>query len=570
MQEPIIQFKHFNFKYQNLVDLSLKDINLDIFAGERILITGRSGSGKSTLLHAINGIIPLTNTGEITGNLSIRGVSPNPQHISEISNQVGTILQDQDSQFIGLSVGEDVAFSLENSCINTTDMQHIVKDSLNKVQMYEFIDYSPYELSGGQKQSVSLAGVLSASPEILLFDEPLANLDPQSVVNISKLIRQLNQDSHKTIIIVEHRIEECLEIGIDRIVVMDNGQIIQIGTPNEILKSNIFTRLGIRQPFYVEALQFASITPTVPLNDYQSITNLDSNDKTRLTQWALSLPTCNPNRETIVKNHILELKNISFHYTQNKPILQDINFTVRQGEIVSILGNNGAGKSTLTQVIAGIYHQNSGDILVNNTSISHQSIKERGQQIAVIMQNPNHMLVKTVVWDEVALGLANAELDSSIIHNKVEQALRVCGIWGYRNWPIAALSYGQKKRVTIASMLVLEPKILILDEPTAGQDLRTYHEFMKFIQTLAQTGIAVLIITHDLYLALEYSTRSLIMNNSRIIGNGSPNQLFMNDALLAQANLTEISLSKLAKWLNIAPDKFIASYIINKQHQGIY
>lgn len=570
MHKAVITFDNFTFRYQNLAEPSLHNINLEIFAGEKILITGRSGSGKSTLLHAINGIIPFAEYGETTGKLAIAGVAEDNTEIFAISNHVGTILQDQDSQFIGLSVGEDVAFSLENSCTELKKMHKIVQESLAKVNMSEYIDHSPYELSGGQKQCVSLAGVLASSPEILLFDEPLANLDPKSVSNITTLISQLNQDTQKTIIIAEHRIEECLEIGIDRIIVMDQGKIVQIGTPHEILAANIFVELGIRQPFYIEALKMAGITPELPISRYQDIESLSNTNKQQFKEWAISLPQVSAQTEqTIDIRNVLELKNISFNYPDKQRAVDDISFMLGAGEIISILGNNGAGKSTLTQIIAGINQQSHGNILLDNTSINQQSIKQRGQNIAIIMQNPNHMIVKNVVWDEVALGLINIGLNKTVIENRVSEVLRTCGLWGYRNWPISALSYGQKKRVTIAAMLALKPQVLILDEPTAGQDLKTYHEFMEFIYSLTAQGLAIIIITHDLYLALEYTSRSLIMHDGKILADDSPHKLFMNTDLLAQANLVEISLSKLAKLLEIRPDEFIDNYISHKKQIGI-
>lgn len=569
MSKPVITFTNFNFCYHNLAEQSLHNINLEIYSGEKILITGRSGSGKSTLLHCINGIIPHSTYGEISGTLEISGIESTKNGIFEISQEVGTILQDQDSQFIGLSVGEDVAFSLENYAIPHHEMQDIVKNSLTQVNMLEYIEHSPYELSGGQKQSVSLAGILASAPNILLFDEPLANLDPKSVTTITSLIKQLNHDTKKTIIIAEHRIEECLEIGIDRIIVMDKGQIVKVGTPHEILYSGIFEELGIRMPFYIEAMKYAgSYEDLHPINCYLDMERLPQKSEQNLLSWINSLPKVT---ETIVNSNqqVLHLKNLFFGYNKNNDILQNINLSINKGEIISILGNNGAGKSTLTQIISGFHKQNKGDIFLDKVNINNLSIKERGKDIANIMQNPNSMIIKTIVWDEVALGLQNQNFDKSTIAQLVEKALRTCGLWGYRNWPISALSYGQKKRVTIASMLVLEPKILILDEPTAGQDLKTYHEFMEFIAHLATTGIAIIIITHDIYLAVEYTTRSIIINNGEIIADDSPYEVFSNYAILSKASLKEISLSTIARKLNIDSATFIQKFIYYKHSQQL-
>lgn len=570
MSRPVIKFNNFSFCYHNLAEQSLYNINLEIYSGEKILITGRSGSGKSTLLHCINGIIPHSTFGEINGTLEISGIESTKNGIFEISQEVGTILQDQDSQFIGLSVDEDVAFNLENYAIPHNKMQDIVTNSLSQVNMLEYIEHSPYELSGGQKQSVSLAGILASTPNILLFDEPLANLDPKSVMTITGLIKNLNHDTKKTIIIAEHRIEECLEVGIDRIIVMDKGQIVKIGTPHEILHSGIFEKLGIRIPFYIEAIKYAgSYDNEYPINSYLDIERLPQKSEQNLLSWINSLPEVT---ETVINSNqqALHLKNLFFSYNENNDILQNINFSVNKGEIISILGNNGAGKSTLTQIISGFHKQNKGDIFLDKVNINNLSIKERGRHIANIMQNPNSMIVRTIVWDEVSLGLQGQDFDEEEIAELVEKSLHTCGLWGYRNWPISALSYGQKKRVTIASMLVLNPKVLILDEPTAGQDLKTYHEFMEFIAHLATKGIAIIIITHDIYLAVEYTTRSIIINNGQIIADDSPHKVFSNYDILTKASLKEISLSTIARKLNINSASFIQKFIYYKHSQEIY
>ena len=563
--KPCIQFSNFSFRYHNLENYSLNDINLGIYAGEKILVTGRSGSGKSTLLHAINGIIPFASYGHIEGNLEINGVNSEKDGIFTRSKIIGTIMQDQDSQFIGLTVGEDVAFSLENDGINFSEMNARVKESLTLVTMLDFIDHSPYELSGGQKQRVSLAGILASSPETLIFDEPLANLDPASGVKVTQLIREINHQTGKTILIAEHRIEECLELEPDRIVVMDSGKIVAIGKPYEILSSGIFEQLGIRLPLYVEALKYSGLDKLITkISSYGDVEALDIDELTPLENWA---KTISLDRGIIKHDNlpVLSVEHLSFGYESDQQVLADINFKLCAGEIVSLLGNNGAGKSTLTYLISGIYKPDEGAIFLNNIDITSWKIMERGSKIALIMQNPNQMIVKSVVWDEVALGLLGQQLPDEEVATRVEKSLRTCELWGYRNWPVTALSYGQKKRVTIAAMLVLNPQLLILDEPTAGQDLQTYNEFMGFIRKLADRGIAILIITHDLYLAIEYTDRSIVIANGQLIADTVPAQIFANQDLLRKASLRELSLSLLARKIGVNPMPFIQQFINCKQ-----
>lgn len=564
-EKIVIKFTDFSFRYHNLENPSLENINLEIQAGEKILILGRSGSGKSTLLHAINGVIPFASYGVTTGELQIGSNDALQKNIFTRSKDVGTILQDMDSQFIGLSVGEDVAFSLENEGVHSSNMLDTVTRSLIQVDMLECIDNSPYELSGGQKQRVSLAGVLASSPQILLFDEPLANLDPASAAKITDLIKKLNNEYGKTILIAEHRLEECLEIEPDRIIVMAAGRILAVGSPAEILSMRVLNEVGIREPLYCELLRFSNLdTVAAKLDD---ITEFDTVKNQKVIDWFDHTPLLKTSARDCTQAAVFSAQNISFAYLENKPVLNDISFKLYPGEIVSVLGNNGAGKSTLTAIMSGIYSPNTGIMTLNGIDISSWKIKKRGQHIALIMQNPNQMIIKMTIWDEVAFCLLNEGIDSKEIEGRVERVLKICGLWGHRNWPISALSYGQKKRVTIAAMLVLEPEILILDEPTAGQDLKTYREFMQFLQELTKSGLSILIVTHDLYLAIEYSSRSLVLANGRLIADEHPAKILVNHEIINLAGLHELSLVTIARKLRLNPEEFLYKFIASRERE---
>lgn len=557
----MISFKNFSFKYNNVVDKTLKNIDITINKGEKVLIVGPSGSGKSTLSHCINGLIPFSYSGEIEGELIIDNIKPYEKSLSDVSKKVGTIMQDQDSQFIGLSVGEDVAFNFENDAIPVKEMKVKVVNALELVNMVDFINHSPYELSGGQKQRVSLAGVLGNDAEILLFDEPLANLDPASGKEVMELVNSIHEKTNKTIIIVEHRIEDVLEQAFDKVIVIDRGEVKAIGAPDDILKSDILSKSGLREPLYVSAMKYANCNLD-KINNLRDFNNLDEDSKEKIKNWfnneSKNISMKNNNKE----EKILEVRNLTFSHDKNKNTLENVSFHLNKGEILAVLGNNGAGKSTLCRVITGILKSKEGNIFLKDECIDSWSISKRCSSIGYVMQNPNQMISQHMIKDEIALGLKCRGYSKEEIDTKVEEVLKICGLYPYRNWPVTALSYGQKKRVTIASILAINPDVIILDEPTAGQDHKHYTEFMEFIKTLANKGISIILITHDMQLTLEYCDRAMVLSAGKKIADNKPSCILTDENIIKQANLKETSLSTLAKAIGMeTPDDFVQFFI---------
>ncbi|MGH1277828.1 ABC transporter ATP-binding protein [Bacillus basilensis] len=555
--QPIISFEQFSFQYEHTAQPTVKDISFHIYPGEKVLVAGRSGSGKSTLAHCINGLIPFSYEGISTGNILIAGKDPRKESIFEQSKQVGTILQDQDAQFIGLTVEEDVAFYLENECVNQDDMKKIVSDSLKKVKMHAFHKQSPHELSGGQKQTVSLAGLLTTNANILLFDEPLANLDPLSAIHTIQLIKDIHKQYNKTIVIIEHRIEEMLNLDLDKIILIDEGEIVAIGTPEKILASNILPSIGLREPMYIEVLKrlhFDSNNDVIyPLENLhrESVSGV-------INEWMEKQVFC---KDTPTKKELLKVENLSFSYSNKQKVLDNVNFSIYKGEIVALLGHNGAGKSTLAHSLIGINKTKNDRILIDGVNINSWSIRKRGEVISYVMQNPNHVITQPTVMEEVSFSLKLKKFSKEEIKLRAEEALKVCGLYPFRNWPIQALSYGQKKRLTIASVLTTNPKLIMLDEPTAGQDYYHYKQFMSFIRKLAAKGISFILITHDMNLALEYTDRAIVLYEGKIIANNTASIVLGHPETLQRANLRESSLFKLVKFSGIAyPERFIELY----------
>ena len=559
-RKPIISFRNFSFQYRAQKRPTLTDINLEIYPGERVLIAGPSGSGKSTLAGCINGLNPFSNPGACTGTLTVDGVDAPHSSIFELSAHVGTVLQDPDGQFIGLTVGEDIAFALENSCTPQDEMHAITRHAAELVGIENHLGYAPHELSGGQKQRVSLAGVMVDQVRILLFDEPLANLDPATGKQAIELIDEIQKKTDTTVLIIEHRLEDVLWRNVDRIVLVNDGNILADLRPDELLSGSLLAENGIREPLYVTALRYAGvdITPDKHPAHVDSLV-LDDTDTQKLRDWftARPRPAAPPEREPL-----LEVKGLSFGYQKGQQTLRDVSFSIGKGEMVSIVGRNGAGKSTLSKLICGFETPDAGEIFLNGKPLAEENIRRRAQHIGYVMQNPNQMISKTMIYDEVALGQQRSGLTEEQIREKVEATLRVCGLYPFRNWPISALSFGQKKRVTIASVLVLDPELILLDEPTAGQDFRHYTDIMEFLRGLNARGVTVVMITHDMHLMLEYTRRALVFCDGRLIADRTAAAVLCDPALVEQAALKETSLYTLANRCGIAPaQEFVERFI---------
>ncbi|WP_067929297.1 ABC transporter ATP-binding protein [Alicyclobacillus shizuokensis] len=573
-QQPVISLHGVTFTYAGLADPSLRDVSLEIRAGQRVLIVGPSGSGKSTLARCINGLIPHSFRGRLSGTIRVAGKDTSRARISEIADCVGTVLQDPESQFVGLTVAEDVAFALENQAMPLHEMKKRVQEALDVVRMWPHREQSPHHLSGGQKQKTALAGVLAMLPDILLFDEPLANLDPESGRQMMLLIDELNRRSGKTVVIIEHRLEDVLAMDMDRIILIDDGRIQADLSVAEMLVSGRLEKAGIRLPLYLEALERMGATydaESVPVT-----VNQVPRDGTvqRAVQWAT-----HPRKEEDLnrgapvpspKPPVVEVRDLGFAYPGGHAALDNVSFSVYPGERVSLLGHNGAGKSTLCHLLLGILKPRHGSVRIHGKKTDGWSVTEHGRAIGYVMQNPHHMLSQDKVFDEVAFGPRNWGLAEAEVVQRVEEALRICDLAGYRHWPIHALSFGQKKRLTIAAALALRPSMLILDEPTAGQDYRHAREIMNFISRLAKAGIAMLVVTHDMQLALEYTDRALVLAHGRLRGDGPVSKVFSDQSLLMEAGLQVTSLYRLAERLGMADEaeSLIRRFIEREEASG--
>lgn len=565
MKEPVIEFSDFSFRYKTQKAFTLHDINLTIYRGEKVLILGPSGSGKSTLGNCINGLIPFSYGGEIKGSCKISGIETREANIFTISNHVGTVLQDSDAQFVGLSVGEDISFSLENNAVPRPVMLEKVSAVAKIVGMEDFLSVLPYSLSGGQKQKVSLAGIMHNDVETLLFDEPLAALDPAMGMSAIALIDEIHREHNKTVIIIEHRLEDVLFRHVDRVILINDGRIELDTTPDELLSSDILKQNGIREPLYISALKNAGVrfSPDEHLDNINELSFDKYRDLVVDAFRDVQLSEAKPRGEKIIG-----VDHVSFGYSKKRLVLDDVSFDICRGEKISIVGKNGAGKSTAAKLICGIIRPQKGEVRLNGKNYTAMSIREIGRMVGYVMQNPNQMLVKDMIKDELSLALILNGFDEETIKERTEKVLNMCGLYKMRNWPVGALSYGQKKRITIASILVLQPDVIILDEPTAGQDYRRYTEIMSFIDELNRVyNITVVFITHDMHLAIEYTDRSIVFADGKCIADDAVFKVLSNTDIISRANLKQTSLVTLAEKYGLEPEHFIHYFIDCERRQ---
>lgn len=556
--DKYISFNQFTFQYDAQAEATIKNISFDIAKGEKVLILGPSGSGKSTLAQCLNGIIPNINKGQAQGQVTIGGQDIFNQSIYDRSQLVSTVLQDPDGQFIGLTVAEDLAFSLENDCVNQGEMKDKVALWAERLNLSSLLGHRPQDLSGGQKQRVSLAGVLIDESPILLFDEPLANLDPKSGQETIALIDKIHKEVGATTIIIEHRLEDVLYRPVDRVLLVNDGKLLFNGSPDELLSTTLLLDNGIREPLYVTVLRQLGFN-TKSAEQLSQLGTLDLS--------GLSLP--DRTRKVPSESQttpILEVGKLKVGYGDNLPIIENMSFSLKKGERLAIVGKNGAGKSTLAKALCGFVPSH-GRLIYKGQDISQDSIAERSERIGFVLQNPNQMISQAMIFDEVALGLRLRGVNESEVEERVYEVLKTCGLYSFRKWPISALSFGQKKRVTIASILVLKPEIIILDEPTAGQDYQTYTDIMTFLDSLQQQGHTIVMITHDMQLMLEYSDRCLVVVDGAIISDDNPVAILNQHDLLKAANLKQTSLYTLGQKLSCDPVD-VTEYYIDKINKG--
>ncbi|MGO2314100.1 MAG: ABC transporter ATP-binding protein [Brachybacterium tyrofermentans] len=575
MTAPLLELRGYTFQYRAQAEPTLHDIDLTVRRGEKIAIVGASGSGKSTLLHALDGLIPHHFRGTASGTVRVAGNDPAQVPLVETATVIGTVLQDSNSQFVGLTVAEDIAFSLENQQVPRAEMPSRIRRAAELAGIGDRLEDAPQALSGGQQQRVAIAGVLVDDVEVLLLDEPLANLDPASGRAAVELLDDLHRDHGRTIVMVEHRLEDVLHRDVDRVVLMSDGRIIADAAPDQVLASGLLEEHGIRPPLHVTALRYAGAPVTAAQRPSRSTDiALTTQQVEAVRAWVEEGSpddgSADAQRSRDERSGdagiALDLRDVRCEIPvdpdRSSVVLEGITAQVRRGEMLGVLGSNGAGKSTLARVICGFESLSGGELRIGAVDAHGWSLAERGEHIGFVLQEPGQMLSRPLLTEEIALGLRARGIAEDEVARRTTTVLEACGLAPFRSWPVSALSHGQKKRVTIACVLALEPEVLILDEPTAGQDFAHYTEFMDFLRTLHAAGTTVLLITHDMHLALEYADRVLVLSQGRLLADEDPAVVLTDPALSARADLVTTGLYDLARRCGIEdPHRLVHRFV---------
>ena len=498
---------------------AIEDISFSLPTGELLLIAGPSGCGKSTLLKCLNGLIPNSYKGTLSGEIQLEGRSIMGLSLRDLAQQVGTMLQDPDKQILGSTVEQEVAFGMENMNTPRPEMQRRITDVLKQLHLEHYVGQATFALSGGQRQQVAAAGILVMQPSIFLFDEPFANLDARAVDELEALIKGLLANG-RTVIIVEHRVEEALRLKPDKVLLMHEGRQVFFGDTTAFLK--------IADPSQVK-LPVESTLRT--LADPREARNL----------LIRPITTAISSQETAAET-ILTFEDVHYRYnSSSEEILHGISLEVHRGETIALLGPNGSGKTTLVKQALGLLRPQQGTVRLYEEDTRNLSVAQLASRIGYVFQSPSAMLFAPSVRKELSFGPENLRFPRERINTVVQEAETAMNIAQFDVRSPFSLSFGQQKRTAIASVLSMQSKILLLDEPTAGQDYRSYVSFMEYLRSLPELD-ALLFITHDLDLALRFTQRVLLLKEGNLVADGPPLQVLADPALLEACNLRPTSL----------------------------
>ncbi|WKZ38264.1 MAG: ABC transporter ATP-binding protein [Anaerolineales bacterium] len=520
---PLV-IENLSFKYRTRPELAIEDISFELKQGELLLIAGSSGCGKTTLARCINGLIPRSYRGERKGKALLYGRDVAEMQIAEMAQMVGTLLQDPERQIVASNVFNEIAFGPENLGMPREEIIERVDRVMKRLNLEYLLERETFNLSGGEKQKVALAGVLTMNPSILLLDEPLASLDPASAHEALQVFRSL-ADEGKTVILVEHRVEDALETNPDRLLYMEDGRIKYLGPIRDLPRSIDHRQVKLPAPWVVQRVK------------------------------AMEIPSAAPKQRVADRDEsMIVFEDVDFRYGEEYPwILQNVNLTIYRGDLIALLGPNGAGKSTLVKHAIGLLKPTRGRVLVEGQDTRKMSVAQIARVLGYVFQSPTHMLYAPTVREELEFGPKNLNFELSQIDKSVDESLSTVNLKGLEEYPPLGLSFGQQKRTTIAAVLAMRSKILIMDEPTAGQDFANYTRFMEALCSSSNGAQSILsahfdstlFITHDLDLAVTYANRVLLFGDKHIVADGAPEEVLKDIDVLLKYRVRPTSLLRL-------------------------
>jgi len=529
-----IEIKNLSVRYPREERWVLYDANLSIPRGEFVLMSGPSGSGKSTLAYCLMGLIPHSIRSEMQGEVIIDGLNTKEHSVGELAEHVGLVFQNPDEQIVALTVEEEVSFGPENLCLSVSEIHKRVDEAINAVGIKQLRKRNIYTLSGGQKQRTAIADILAMRPNIIVFDEPTADLDTVGRREVMQEIMKLKQEYDKTIILIEHRLEEPLKYA-DRVILQDiDGRIIMDNEPHGAFKNpQLFKNLGIDYP-PLARIAYDLGMDFLPLSENELISRL----RTRMEARQLRFTNRPIEERKEKKRPIISVENLKYSYEDGTEALRDLDISISAGEFVAIIGQNGAGKSTLAYNLVGLLKPTSGRVIVDGINTSKASIPQMAQKIGFVFQNPDHQLFTDRIWDEVAFGLKHAlSLPQRELEERTQIALETMGLVSLKEKHPHAISRGQRRRLAVATVLAMKPKIILLDEPTTGQDYGHTSKLMDLVKKLNKTGKTIIMITHEIGIVAEHAERTIVMHRGKVLIDGPTRKVFANSKLLSEAGI---------------------------------
>ncbi|HEU0291687.1 MAG TPA: energy-coupling factor transporter ATPase [Anaerolineales bacterium] len=518
---PLI-VENLSFRYRDRQGTAIHDISFEAKAGEVLLIAGASGCGKTTLLRCINGLIPRSYKGEMTGRVLLFGEETAPWKLSQISQKIGTVLQDPERQILGTKVLNEVAFGLENLNVPREEILQRADEALRFLKIFDLRERETFTLSGGEKQKLALAGVLAMRPSILLLDEPLASLDPASAQDALDTARFL-ADQGMTILMVEHRVEDVLRIQPERVMFMSDGEVRYLGDMAGLFQVVNYREVKLSaEDILARAKQDP---PPVEIQILPGAAGRGANEASASSE----------------DGALVRFEDVAFGYESDVEVLHGLNLEIKRGDVIAVLGPNGAGKTTFVKHAIGLLKPKSGRVLVNGRDTRAASVAQVASTLGYVFQSPSHMLFAPTVREELAFGPTNLKHPKERIETEVKEALQIVNLTDREQDPPLAMSFGQQKRVSIAAILAMQSRILVMDEPTAGQDYQNYMNFMDSILQLPSFE-AILFITHDVDLAVIYANRVLMINDGRLVADGKPQEVLRDFDRLKANRLVPTSL----------------------------